>query len=215
MKIRTTESLIDILAADISWRRRELTDLRWAVQSAAGNRTRQDTFIRAAVALLYAHWEGFVKLVAERYLEFVSMQRHKNSELASNVLAVALRSMLQTAEASKKIGIHIDVIDFFREQMDGRSALPYRSVIRTEANLSSPVLLEIIRTIGISPADYEMKSHLLDNLLLAKRNHIAHGAALDVEPDDYFHLHDEILGLMNLFRTDVENAAVTKHYLKH
>lgn len=214
MKIRSTEQLIDGVAAEISWRRKELTDVRYLLESAAGNRAREETMTRAGVAMLYAHWEGFVKAVAEMYLEFVCMQRCKNSELADNMLAVVLRSRFNALGASNKIQAPMALIEFFRTDMEKRSTLPYKRVIRTEANLSSTVLMEILKTLGLETIDYESKRHLLDNQLLAKRNHIAHGNAVELEPNDYLQLQDEILVLINLLRNQIENAAVTGRYLQ-
>ena len=213
MKIRTADQLIEAVATEIAWRRRELTDLRFLVESVDGNRTREAVLTRAAVALLYAHWEGFVKATAEIYLEFVAMQRCQNSELANSMLAIALRSKLRAAQASKKITAHATVVEFFRTQMDSRSLLPYKDAVRTEANLSSSVLLEILRTLGLPTDAYESKGNFIDSQLLAKRNHIAHGSTLSVESGEYLSLHDEVLNLMILFRNQIENAAVTRGYL--
>ena len=91
--------------------------------------------------------------------------------------------------------------------------MPYKNAIRTEANLSSTVLTDILKTLGIDTKEYELKAHLIDNQLLAKRNHIAHGNELDVDVDDYLRLHDDIMMLMNLLRNQVENAAATGEYL--
>jgi hypothetical protein len=170
--------------------------------------------IRASVALLYAHWEGFVKATAEAYLEFVCMQRCKNSELAGNMLAIMVRSKLRTAEASKRIAAHREVVDFFRTRMHERATLPFKNIIRTDANLSSTVLLDILNTVGVDASQYESKKHILDNQLLAKRNHIAHGSNLDVDITDYLQLHDEILSMINLLRNQIENAAISGGYLQ-
>jgi len=98
--------------------------------------------------------------------------------------------------------------------MDTRSRLPYKGVVRTESNLSSTVLLEILQTLGFAVSDCESKSHMLDHQLLAKRNHVAHGSVLVVDKEEYLYLHDEILALMNLLRNYVENAAATGAYLQ-
>jgi hypothetical protein len=214
MSIRTVEQLTDAVSAEISWRRKELTDLRYLLEMSAGNRTRQATLTRAALALLYAHWEGYVHAVAEHYLEFVCMQRRKNSELADSLLAVALRSSFRSAEHSLKIKAHVEVVRFFRNQMANRARLPYKNVIRTDSNLSSIVLLEILQTLGFPSTEFEPKFHLLDHKLLARRNHVAHGSALSVDTDEYTRLHDEILALMNLLRNNVENAAATGAFLR-
>lgn len=214
MKIRTKEQLVDAIDADLSWRRKELIDIRYLIQQSTGSRTRQQVRTRAAVALLYAHWEGFVKAASEIYLEFVCMQRCKNSELARCMLAIVVRSRLKAAQNSKKISAHRDVVDFFFDGMDERSVLPYKNAIRTESNLSSTVLFDILDTLGIDAAEYRSKAHLIDNQLLAKRNHIAHGSELDVGVDDYLLLHDEFTSLMNLLRNQIENAAIEDHYLQ-
>lgn len=213
MKIRTTEELVDAIAAELSWRRKELADIRYLVQQTSGNRSRQDLMTRAGIALLYAHWEGFVKAAAEAYLQFVAMQRCKNSELAHCMLALMIRTRLNAARASKKISTHLELVDFFRSSMKQRSTLPYKNAIHTESNLSSTVLLEILTTLGLDTKDYESKAHMIDNQLLAKRNHIAHGSVLDVNVNDYLRIYDGITALMNTFRNQVENAAVTKQYL--
>ena len=213
MKIRTTEQLIDAIDGDLSWRRKELTDLRYLIQQSTASKTRQKVMVRAAVALLYAHWEGFVKAASEAYLEFVCMQRCKNSELARSMLAIIVKSRLNAAENSRKISAHLNVVDFFSGEMNERSVLPYKGAIRTESNLSSTILYDILDTIGIDSTDYRSKAHMLDNQLLAKRNHIAHGSELDVDVKDYLVLHEEVISLTNLLRNQVENAAVERQYL--
>jgi len=80
--------------------------------------------------------------------------------------------------------------------------------------MSSGVLIEILNTLGFCSNEYEGKYHLIDNKLLAKRNCIAHGQALDVSVGDYLELHDEMLLLMELFRTQIENSAVSGGYLQ-
>ena len=214
MKVRTVEDFVDRLAEEISWRRKELTELKRLVETSSSNQTRQAVLTRAAVALLYAHWEGFVKAVAELYLEFVRMQRCKNCELSNNLLAVVMRAQLNTAGASNKIGPHIAMVEYFRTQSEEKAILPSKKVVRTDANLSSKVLMEILDILGIEAAEYSPKWNLLDNSLLARRNHIAHGNLLPVEAEDYLALHEEIVALMALFRNSIENAAVTKAFLK-
>ena len=190
-----------------------MSDLRFLIDGAANNRIRQVVLIRAGVALLYAHWEGFVKAVAQLYLEFVAMQRCRNADLADNILAIALRSKFSVAQGAKKIGAHRTIVEFFRLHMEKRSKLPKNNIISTESNLSSAVLIEILSTLGLPTTDYEAKFRLIDNQLVAKRNHIAHGNVLTVDSEEYMELHEEISGLMTLFRNQVENAAVTRDYL--
>ena len=45
---------------------------------------------RLAVCLIYAHWEGFVKIAAQAYLDYVHRQGLDHQDLADSILALAL-----------------------------------------------------------------------------------------------------------------------------
>lgn len=72
--MRTKAELQQCIDDDLIWRRRELFNIRAAIEDAQGNAPKQAALLRAGVALLYAHWEGFVKRCGTHYLEFVSNQ---------------------------------------------------------------------------------------------------------------------------------------------
>lgn len=212
MSVRTTEELVDAFATEISWRRKELTELKRLVESGGDNQVRTAAVTRAAVALLYAHWEGIVKRLTEIYLEFVSMQRLRNSELSDSMLAIVIRSRFQEADTSRNIKPHLDLLKFFRASMEDRCRLPYKKVIRTESNLSSTTFAEILTTVGLDRSRYESKFHLIDHSLLAKRNHIAHDQLLNVDEEEYLNLHQEVTDLLGVYCNDLENAAVLRSF---
>ena len=89
--IRTTDELINRVGVELIWRRKELSELKGLVQETQGQ-LRSRVIIRSAVALLYAHWEGFVKKSSSYYLEFVSSHRLPYGRLASNFVALTLKS---------------------------------------------------------------------------------------------------------------------------
>ena len=69
-KIRTIQDLQDALDKELSWRIFELSHLRKAL--ALPGQKEQASLIRASVAMLYAHWEGFIKQSASYYLDYVN-----------------------------------------------------------------------------------------------------------------------------------------------
>ncbi|HLL46463.1 MAG TPA: MAE_28990/MAE_18760 family HEPN-like nuclease [Longimicrobiaceae bacterium] len=213
MSIRTTEQLSDALSEEIVWRKKELTALRLMVESKALSPDRRTTLLRGAVALLYAHWEGFVKAAGRAYLEFVHYQRLPYRKLARNFVALGARGILAKASETSKVRAHIDVVDFFLGSLDDRCVLPYREGINTQSNLSSRVLRDIVDTLGLDYSDFETKEKLLDELLLKQRNTIAHGEYLTTTLDAYIELYEQILIMMESFRTQVDNAAALKKYL--
>lgn len=90
-----------------------------------------------------------------------------------------------------------------------KSIFPYETAIDTESNLSSKVLKEIIWCLGFEYTPYETNEKFLDERLLAKRNFITHGEKLLVDIKEYSEIHQRIISLMDVFKTQIENSAIT------
>lgn len=207
MSLRTVENLYDRLSDEMAWRRKELTDVRALIETSSFTTSKRDALIRAGIALMYAHWEGFIKAAATAYLEFVSMQRMRYDEIAPNFIAISVKGKLNEAAGAHKAAIHNKVVEFFLNNMSDRCTIPYKTVVNTKANLSSTVLQNIIAMLGLDYAFYQTKEKLIDEKLLASRNNIAHGEFLQVTLAEYIELHDQITTMMNQFRTDIDNSA--------
>ncbi|MEN6350521.1 MAG: MAE_28990/MAE_18760 family HEPN-like nuclease [Syntrophomonas sp.] len=212
MKLKTMEQLQDLIDAEFAWRKKELSILKSKIYIAKGKTI--DTEIRCGIALLYAHWEGFIKNSAQLYLEFVANQRVKYCELAPSFIALKLKRKLTECEQTNKSSIHTQIIDFLINDLENTSQIPFRNIINTESNLSSLVLKEIVHTIGLDYTQFETKNKLIDERLLKNRNEIAHGEFNIVDKDDFDEIFTEIYNLMNLFKNDILNAAVQKKYLQ-
>ena len=210
--IRTTDQLIDKIAEELVWRRRELTDLRALVQQFRDEPLRLRVLIRGAVALLYAHWEGFVKASASHYLEYVASTRLPYRRLSANFVGLALRSKFSELSASEKISSANTLADFFCTALDRQSNLPYKRVVDTKSNLSSTVLQDIIAALGLDGSQFATRLQFIDSNLVNPRNHIAHGEATNLNVDEYLLLHDEVITLIETFRNEIENASVLRRY---
>lgn len=213
MSIRTVEQLSDKLSVEIIWRKKELTALRLMLESTSLTPDRRSAVIRGAVALLYAHWEGFIKAAGRAYLEFVHFQHLTYRQLANNFVAIGAGSLLSKASKTTKIRPHLDVVDFFLGSLGDCCVLPYKEGINTQSNLSSQVLRNIVETLGLDYSEFETKEKLLDEMLLKQRNNIAHGEYLVTTIDAYLDLYEQILQMMEAFRTQVDNAAAMKRFL--
>ena len=212
--MRTKTELQDRVDEDLIWRRRELFNMRTAIEDSQINPHRQLALLRAGVALLYAHWEGFVKKAGSHYLEFVVNQGKSAAELTPNFIAIKFKSSLAEAAKSKKISTTHDVIDFFCSHLQDRLRIPHKGVVDTQSNLSSKVLLEILWTLGLEAGPYKTRMKFIDESLVNRRNHIAHGEPLDIGIKEYLKMHDEVIGLIEEFRNQIQNSAATDRYLK-
>lgn len=210
--IRTILDLSDWLSEEKAWRRKELHELRSLILTRSFTTGKRDALLRGGVAMLYAHWEGFVKSAASAYLEFIAMQKLPNKELAKNFLAISARKVLRNASESNKISFHIAVTNFFINEMEASSKLPVEYSINTNSNLSSEVLKEIVETLGLDYTFFETRENLINENLLKSRNIIAHGSHLIIDEQGYIDLYDKILEMIDKFSDQIENSVALKKY---
>jgi hypothetical protein len=211
MKIRTTEELSDRLSEDLAWRKKELSEMKSLIEAKSFSLQKQKALVRSGVCLLYSHWEGFVKLAANYYLEYVIFQKLTYSELSTNFLALAMKEKLNEAKDTNKPSLYIPVCNFFLSELNQRCFLP-KEAISTASNLSSEILREITDILGIDFSLYSTKSVLIDIKLLKTRNEVAHGNYLTLDRDEYIELHLEVIGMLDAFRNQIENAAIEEKF---
>ena len=89
--------------------KKELFSLQAMIFSPGLSPSKKNALLRSAVAMIYAHWEGFINLCATSYVQYVAMQRLKHDELAPNFLALAIRPILMNAFQSKKCDDHVEI----------------------------------------------------------------------------------------------------------
>ncbi|MEM8093133.1 MAE_28990/MAE_18760 family HEPN-like nuclease, partial [Morganella morganii] len=73
-------------------------------------------------------------------------------------------------------------------------------------------LKEILWCLGLDYNPFESREKLIDNKLVNRRNHIAHGQEIEIELSDFSEMADEVLGLMTTFKNQLENSTVTESY---
>jgi hypothetical protein len=211
MKIKDIEQLRKKLDEELGWRKIELSALKAMIDLKSLESGRRKVLLRSGVTMLYAHWEGFVKVSGNNYIEFVAMQRLPYNQLANNFIALAMKDQLDEAEDTKKATIYNKVAEFFMTRLTERSVIKYEFRIAT-SNLSASVFKEIICMIGLDYSFYESKEVLMNEKLLQKRNSIAHGNYLEIDQKDYDELHTIVIGMMDTLRNQIDNAASIKQY---
>lgn len=213
--LRTLTQLQDELDAERIWRLKELSVLRKKLLSGVARNsvvTGDDlALLRPCIAMIYAHWEGFVKAAASAYLEFVAMQRLPHKEMLSPFLALAARRHASEAGATGPAADRI-IISFYRDHSESRGYIPYKGGVDTKSNLWFEVFQEIYESLGLPWQSYELKQKLIDTKLVSKRNAIAHGRYIDVKTDDVEELFDEIIELMDMIKEQLLDAANTGKY---
>jgi hypothetical protein len=211
MSIRTAAQLHDALSEDVSWRKKELINLKLMHEAARNHQA--EMLRRAGIALLYAHWEGYVKRAGTAYVEFVAHQNLTYGELTANFVALGMKAHLRHAEESSKGEVLIRIVRFFTAEVGQRARLNWDRSIQTKANLSAELLRDIVLSLGLDYRPFQVREKSVVELLRERRNGIAHGRYLPVDADEYVRLHNEIVGhnefsgLLEEFRTQIDNAA--------
>lgn len=204
MRVRNLAQLREFLDEELAWRKRELRTLEHMLENA---RPHEKAFLlRAAVCLLYAHWEGFVRAAATAYASFVAAQGLRYRDLTPNFVALGLRSEIRSAADSNRLTDLTGVAEKMIRGLDERARIDWENSVPA-GNLNSARFAQILCLIGRDDDDYASKNQLLDRELLGKRNLVAHGIRIEIDADDYANLHAEIIHLVDRFRDDLENAA--------
>ncbi|MEX2964224.1 MAE_28990/MAE_18760 family HEPN-like nuclease [Microbulbifer sp. TYP-18] len=210
--IRTKENLVDKISQDHVWRLREISELRGLIEDTTISELRKRVLCRAGVALLYAHWEGFVKKSGTYFLQYVAAQGHNISELRSNFVTLLVRGKIDKASESNKYSAFAEVTRYIIDNQTSRARFPVKNVVDTKSNLSTNVLKEIIWCLGLNYDHFETKKNIIDLKLVGRRNHVAHGESMEVEVRDFFEMVGEVIGLMATFKNLLENSCVTESY---
>jgi hypothetical protein len=217
-KIRTPEDLNQQLTDDLIWRKKELSAIKTLIETRSFFPLQHNALLRSGITILYAHWEGYIKNAATSYLKFVSRQNLTYNELAIEFVAIAMKDKLSSAKETNKATIFNEVTKFILTKTGEKSSIPYKGIIDTNSNLSSSILREIICLLGLDYRFYQNKEKSIDERLLNRRNLIAHGESLEylqsLDRETYIELQEQILAMMEDFRTQVENNAAQKLYLR-
>ncbi|WP_392567193.1 MAE_28990/MAE_18760 family HEPN-like nuclease [Halomonas sp. 707B3] len=141
--IRTKEDLVDRIGQDYVWRLREISELKNLIEEPLISDIRKRVLCRSGIALLYAHWEGFVKKSGTYFLEYVSSQRHNISDLRSNFITLLVRGRIDKASEANKYSAFDEVTRYILDNQSTRAKIPTKNVVDTQSNLSSKVLKDL------------------------------------------------------------------------
>lgn len=208
----TEGDLSSLLDGNLTFRLRELSDLKRAIKDATP--LSRVVLLKAVIALSYAHWEGFVKFSADKYFEFIAIRKYKFVDLKPSFYANSFLVRLGTYVHNKpSIKERLDFISRIANSGNDRFAYLNPDLINTGSNLNFEVLKNICLVCEIDTKPFEAEESFIDKILLKRRNAIAHGEEAIVNEDEIDGLINGTIGLMRSFKNELENKVYTKDYL--
>lgn len=212
-KARTESELSAQLDSDLTTRLRELSDLKRAILDAGPNN--RTVLLKALVALAYANWEGFVKYSATKYFEFISIRRLPYTALSQQFYTNSFLLRMASFTTSKpSVESCVDFIDDVLTASAQRFTRINPELINTRSNLKFEVLRDICLVCDIDIRVFQAHQTFIDIFLLKRRNSIAHGEDAMIGIDEIDALVDNTIGLMRMFKNELENKIYAKSYLR-
>jgi hypothetical protein len=199
------------ITQDRNWRIKEISDLKTAIRR--GDENLQRVLLRALVALCYAHWEGYVRFSARRYMKHIALRRFQYTELEQQFFHNYFLPRL-AALSSSKIGIaqRCALVDDILSSSSHRFSRVNEDFIDTGHNLNSQVFADICLVCGMPTTLLADKSTFIDVVLLKRRNAIAHGEDTLVSLGELDQITDDTIELMRGFGDALENRIVLGTY---
>jgi len=196
---------------DRNWRIKEISDLKIAIRR--GDEGLRRVLLRALIAICYAHWEGYVRFSANKYLEHVALRKFQYGELERQFFRNYFLPKLAALSTSRvSVKERSALVDEILNSADQRFSRVNEDLINTKSNLNSEVFTDICLVCGISPKPFLDKATFIDVVLLKRRNAIAHGENTFVGLADLDEITNESIGLMRAFGDALENHVVLQTY---
>lgn len=209
-KPRSISQLQECLDDEFAWRRVEIHEIKREIKSSKD--IRKKTLLRAAVPLVYAHWEGFIKAATSAYVSYITSTGRQFGELKPCFLGIPSKNEIALIQESKKpFSISSAVQSILRKQKE-KAIIDFDSYFKKIGNINHELFIELLKSLDLYSSKYDSLQDLIDEGLLATRNRIAHGDYLLIDEIAFEQLTNEVVLLLRDVKTDIENCASLASY---
>lgn len=210
-KAYTVEDFSRQINEDRTWRIKEISDLRSAIERA--DSALQKVLLRALITICYAHWEGYVKYAATSYMRYVSIRKIKFSDLNKQFLFNHFIPRLTHGDGRKlSIEERCQVLEEFLTAPDKRFSKVHPDLLYTGSNLKYDILKDICLVCNVPTRYFKEQENFIDKILLKRRNEIAHGEDTRIHISELETISGQTIALMRQFGDELENIAYSESY---
>lgn len=206
MKIRCKCELQDSIDNEFTWRFHEIVSIKIEIQSMKSSNKRLTPMIRSLVMLSYAHWEGFVKYVTRYFLNYLSCLGLDQSQTHPALVASSLHYALNNKGKVESNRLICEILA-------NKHYKPYyhsEAMTDPKSNLNFEVLEIISTNIGIDlPSSLSLKNKMIDEIMLGRRNKMAHGENDSLDKGYGIQVADLSLFMMLEFKNLLQNMIAT------
>lgn len=180
-------SILAVISHDLDWREREIAGMRILLTSPGITPSQRRGLLRAAWAMLYAHYEGFCKNTLTAFYDVITTSGIVCQELPQATRIFALADCLRRMKNMPNKDLLEDICNFRSCYL---SVAPQFPDVDTQSNLWPKVLAELLEAADLD-AGMVMKHMAKLNTLVSRRNKIAHGEKNIIAEVEYYHTYEE------------------------
>lgn len=199
------------ITQDRNWRIKEISDLKTAIRRS--DQGAEQVLLRALITICYAHWEGYVKFAAKKYLEHVALRKLPYNQLSPQFFKNYFLPRLASVTSEKlSVSDRCSLVEDILTSSGRRFSRVNDELINTRSNLKFDIFSDICIVCGIDPKLFSEYSTFIDIILLKRRNSIAHGEETLIAVDDLNEVANGTVSLMQAFGNALENHVVLHSY---
>lgn len=173
---------LDVLTQDLSWRESELGSLKLLLNRTGNTVKQKEVLLRAAWAMLYAHYEGFSKFCLTVFYDRACREIAKCQDLPEKTRVFALESDLKKLRKMASLDLIPELEKFSEDVLANTPSFPD---VDTGSNLWPSVLEKLLDDADIVSNEITA-NHQKIRTLVARRNAIAHGQKNMIKEVEYY-----------------------------
>jgi MAE_28990/MAE_18760-like HEPN len=177
---------LDLLSKDLDWREAELGSLKLLLARADTTDHQKLVLLRSCWALLYAHYEGFVKTALTIFYSEASKRVADCGSLPEGTKIFALANSLRKMRSHSDTELLKEIEGFAVKFINQKPGFPE---VDTKSNLWPNVLEDLLSNADLALNTLEQNRIRL-RTLVARRNDIAHGKNELIKEVDYYRQYE-------------------------
>lgn len=182
-------TILETISSDLDWREKEIASMRLLLSSANVTHAQKQVLLRAAWAMLYAHYEGFCKNTLAAYYDVIVKLGMPCKCLPLPTKLFALGDTLRRLKNLPDSDLLSEIMNFPSNHL---SMIPKFPDVDTQSNLWPDVLIELLKEADLETRVVE--NHRLKlNTLVSRRNKIAHGENNIITEISYYHTYEKVV----------------------
>ena len=182
-------NILDTITRDLEWREAEIASMRTLLCSPEITDGQKQGLLRAAWALLYAHYEGFCKNSLIAFYDFIARLGIACKDLPQPTKIFAVEKQLKQMRKMTDHDLLGEIVTF---ESSFFSHSPLFPDVDTQSNLWPNVLIDLMETADLCTTmvkEHEVKL----KTLVSRRNQIAHGENSIITEVKYYSTYEQVV----------------------